>query len=201
MAYSTQLLSEAVYGRHNIADWTKEFISGIDSEDIALAHQVAEDFLTKDREDLEDEARIKEIQSNYGLHEAKTLIVDSILEAIILIRPDLVIRGGREVALPGVAPIQAIATQIGNKLHYDQIDAVTTGIQLLSAFQHIGIFDVRVVKEADRAVNRNGVIEVHGDSAVVIPTMEVSLELYSAIRATKYLPPMLCQGNDWAPRG
>jgi len=200
MSYNSQLLAEAVWGKHNIAEWTKEFIKGIDQDDIDLALQVAEDFLTKDRTDLEDEARIKEIQSNYGLHEAKQLIVDSILEAIILIRPDLVIRGGKEVALPGVAPIQAIGTQIGNKLHYDQIDAVTTGIQLLSAFQHIGIFDVRVVKEEDRAVNRNGHIEVHGDSAVVVPTMEVSLELYSAIRATKYLPPLLIQPMDYSPR-
>jgi hypothetical protein len=198
--YNTQLLTEITLGKHNISQWVQDFIKDINQEDINLALTVAETFLTEDRSDLDDEARIKEIQSNYGLGEASQLIVDSILEAVVLIQPTIVVRGGKEVAMAGVAPIQAIATQIGNKLHRGPIDAVTTGIQLLSAFQHIGIFDVRVVKEGDRAVNRNGIIEAHGDSAVIIPTMEVSLDLYSAIRATRYLPPMLMTPNEWEAR-
>lgn len=196
MDYRTQLITESILGKHHISDWVKNAIKEIDQEDINVALDLAGTFLTRDRDDLEEEARIKEIMSDYGLEEAKQLIVDSILEVVILIKPEIHIRGGKPVLFQGVSPIQAVGTQIGLRLHRDQLDAVQTGIALLSEFQHIGIFEVRVVKEADRSQNRNGVIEVHGDSAVVMPTLEVDIELYQRINMTQYLPPMLVQPQD-----
>ena len=190
--YNTQIMTEIVQGRHNIMEWVKEEIASIRQSDIDLALARAELFLSKDRtEDLESKARIEEISLMYGLEEAKQLLVDSLLTAIVLIKPEILIRGGKEVAYPGVAPIQAIATTIGLALHYDQVDAVQTGIEILAEFEDLGIFDVRVVKEEDRAVNRGAHIEVHGDSAVVIPTMAISIDLYKRINLTRYLPPSL----------
>jgi len=195
--YSTQLLTEATLGKHNITDWVRDEIASIRQEDIDSALNRAQLFLTKERSDLEQKGRVEELLLIYGLQDACQLIVDSLLKAVILIKPDLLMRGGKEVAFPGVAPIQAIATQIGLALHHDQIDAVQTGIEILSEFNDMGIFEVRVVKEADRAVNQNGHVEVHGDSAVVIPSMRISVELYSKINATQYLPPMLVKPLDY----
>jgi len=183
-------------GKHNITKWVKEEIASIKQSDIDHALERAELFLTKDREDLESKARVEELSLIYSLEEAKQLVVDSLLSAIILIKPEFLIRGGKEVAFAGVAPIQAIATQIGLALHQDQIDAVSTGVEILAEFADMGIYDVRIVKEADRAVNRIQ-LEVHGDSAVVIPTMHISLDLYKRIKFTQYLPPMLVKPLDY----
>jgi len=195
--YSTQLLTEAVQGKHNITKWIQEEISSIDQASIDLALDRAELFLTKERSDLDSKARIEELCLLYTLEDAKQLIVNTLLSSIILIKPDILIRGGKEVAFAGVAPLQAVATQIGLALHHDQIDAVQTGIDILSEFHDMGIFDVRVVKEEDRAVNRGGHTEIHGDSAVVIPTMHVSIDLYKRIKFTQYLPPMLIKPLDY----
>ena len=195
--YSTQLEKELTVGKHNITHWVKEEIASIKQSDIDSALDRAKLFLTKERDDLDQKARVEELSLLYTLDEASQLIVDSLLSAIILIKPDILIRGGKDVAFAGVAPIQAVATQIGLALHRDQVDAVQTGIELLAEFNDMGIFDVRVVKEADRAVNRGGHIEVHGDSAVVIPQMKVSIELYKRIKFTKYLPPMLTKPLDY----
>ncbi len=196
MELRTQLITEAVQGKHNISSWVQEEIKSIDDNDIDIALERAELFLTKPRDDLEAEARIKEIMSDYGLEEAKQLIVDTLLEIIILIRPEIHIRGGREVLFQGVSPIQAVGTQIGLRLHRDRLDAVESGIDILSEFQDLGIYEVRVVAEADRAQNRNGHIEVKGDSAIVKPTLDVSIDLYHRINMTQYLPPMLVQPQD-----
>ena len=193
---STQLIVEAVHGAHNISTWVQEEIAGIDVEDIETALQRAELFLTRDRDDLDEEARIKEIMSSYGLEEAKQLIVDTLLEVIILIKPEIHVRAGKEVLFQGVSPIQAVGTQIGLRLHKNQIDAVETGIAILAEFEDLGIFEVRVVREADRAQNRGGHIEVHGDSAVVVPKLSVGIDLYHKINLTQYLPPMLVQPQD-----
>lgn len=195
--YSTQLISESVWGKHNITEWVKQEISTIAQSDIDLALARAELFLTRDRDNLTSKARIEEIALLYPIEEAKQLIVDSLLSAIILIRPEILIRGNKEVAFSGVAPLQAIATQLGLALHHDQIDAVQTGIEILADFADMGIYDVRIVKEADRSVNKGGHTTVHGDSAVVIPTLQVSLDLYLRIKATKYLPPMLVKPLDY----
>lgn len=195
--YSTQLITEAVMGRHNISDWVKEEVASIRQSDIDSALERAKLFLTKERDNLEQKARVEELSLLYTLEEASQLIVDSLLSAIILIKPDILIRGGNEVAFAGVAPIQAIATQIGLGLHHNQLDAVQTGIEILSEFNDLGIFDIRIVREEDRAVNRGGHIEIHGDSAVVIPTMKISLDLYKAIKVTRYLPPMLVKPLDY----
>lgn len=195
--YSTQLITEAVQGKHNITEWVQEEIASINQSDINSALDRAELFLTKDRDDLDQKARVEEIALVYPLEEAKQLLVDSLLTAIILIKPDILIRGGKEIAFAGVAPLQAVATQIGLGLHHDQIDAVQTGIEILAEFQDMGIFDVRIVKEEDRSANRGGHIEVHGDSAVVVPTMRISLDLYTKINLTQYLPPMLVQPLDY----
>ena len=197
MSYETQLLTEAVMGTHNISEWVKEEISSIKQSDIDTALARAELFLTRERDNLDSKARIEELCLLYTLDEAKQLIVDSLLSAIILIKPDILVRGGKEVAFAGVSPLQAVATQIGLALHHDQLDAVQTGIEILSEFHDLGIFDVRVVKEEDRAQNKNGHIEIHGDSAVVVPTMAVSIELYKRIQFTKYLPPMLVKPLDY----
>ena len=189
--YTTQLVSETVWGKHNISDWVAEEIASIQQSDIDIALARAKLFLTQEREDLDSKARIEELSLLYTLEEASQMIVDSLLSAIILIKPEILIRGGQEVAFAGVSPIQAVATQIGLSLHRDQLDAVQTGIELLSAFHDLGIFQVRVVKEADRAVNHGGHIEVHGDSAVVVPLLDVSMELYTKIQLTRYLPPSL----------
>ena len=196
MDFKTQLITEAVQGKHNISTWVQEEIAGIDVEDIEMALQRAELFLTRDRDDLEEEARIKEIMSSYGLDEAKQLIVDTLLEIIILIKPEIHVRAGKEVLFQGVSPIQAVGTQIGLRLHKNQIDAVETGIAILAEFEDLGIFEVRVVREADRAQNKGGHIEVHGDSAVVVPKLNVSIDLYHKINLTQYLPPMLVQPQD-----
>ena len=197
MSYETQLLTEAVMGTHNISEWVKEEISSIKQSDIDTALARAELFLTRERDNLDSKARIEELCLLYTLDEAKQLIVDSLLSAIILIKPDILVRNGKEVAFAGVSPLQAVATQIGLALHHDQLDAVQTGIEILSEFHDLGIFDVRVVKEEDRAQNKNGHIEIHGDSAVVVPTMAVSIELYKRIQFTKYLPPMLVKPLDY----
>jgi len=189
--YGTQLITEATLGKHNISEFVKQEIASIDQSDIDIALQRAELFLTKERSNLEQKARVEEITLIYPLEEAKQLIVNSLLSAIILIKPDILMRGGKEVAFAGVSPMQAVATQIGLALHHDQIDAVQTGIEILSEFHDIGIFDVRIVKEADRAINKGGHIEVHGDSAVVVPCMKISLNLYTKINMTMYLPPSL----------
>ena len=192
----TQLITEAVLGKHNISHWVKEEIDGIDQDDIDAALERAELFLTREREDLEEEARIKEIMTDYGLEEAKQLIVDTLLEVIILIKPEIHIRRGKEVLFHGVSPIQAVGTQIGLRLHRDQIDAVCTGIAILSEFVDMGIFEVRIVREEDRAANHNGVVEVHGDSAIIMPTLDVGIALYHRINMSQYLPPMLVQPQD-----
>ena len=83
---NTQLIIEGVNGSHNISEWVKEEIASINQSDINTALERAELFLTRDREDLNEEARIKEIMSDYGLEEAKQLIVDTLLEIIILIK-------------------------------------------------------------------------------------------------------------------
>lgn len=195
MELRTQLITEAVQGKHNITHWIKEEIRGIEQSDIDTALERAELFLTRDRDSLDEEARIKEIMSDYGLEEAKQLIVDSLLEIIIMIKPEIHVRGGKEVLFQGVSPIQAVGTQIGLRLHRDQIDAVETGIAILSEFQDLGIFEVRIVKEEDRAQNRD-FIEVHGDSAIVMPLLDVNIDLYHRINMTQYLPPMLVQPQD-----
>jgi hypothetical protein len=195
--YSTQLITESVLGKHNITEWVKQEISTIAQSDIDLALARAELFLTRDRDNLTSKARIEEITLLYTMEKAKQLIVDSLLSAIILIRPEILIRGNKEVAFSSVAPLQAIATQLGLALHHDQIDAVQTGIEILADFADMGIYDVRIVKEADRAVNKWGHITVHGDSAVVMPTLQISLDLYLRIKATKYLPPMLVKPLDY----
>ena len=197
MAFTTQLLAESIWGTHNITDWVQQEISTIRQSDIDMALERAELFLTRERTDLAQKARVEEITLNYGLEEAKQLLVNQLLTTIILIKPQILIRGGREVAFAGVSPIQAVATQIGLALHHDQLDAVETGIEILSEFNDMGIFEVKIVKEADRAQNSHGHIEVHGDSAVVQPTMAISLDLYHRIQCTQYLPPMLVQPLDY----
>jgi hypothetical protein len=193
MSYTTQLITESVQGKHNIAKWVQEEIASIDSEDMEAVTARARLFLSQQREDLEEYARLQEIVTDYGLDDAVDLMVSALLEAIILIKPDLVIRAGREVAFAGVSPIQAVASMIGLQLHKDRVDAVSTGINILAEFHDLGIYDVRIVAEADRAVNRGGHIEVHGDSAVIVPLMDISVELYKRIQFTRYLPPMLVQ--------
>jgi len=197
MSYTTQIITESVLGKFNITHWVKEEISTIKQSDIDTALERAQLFLTKSRDNLDSKARVEEIILMYGLEDAKQLIVDSLLSSIILIKPDIATRGGKEVAFAGVAPIQAIATQIGLALHHDQVDAVQTGIELLAEFADMGIYDVRIVKESNRAVNRGGHITVHGDSAVILPAMKVSLELHKRIHFTKYLPPMLVKPLDY----
>ena len=197
MSFSVQLLTESVQGKHNITDFVQAEIATIKQSDIDMALDRAELFLTRERTDLAQKARVEEIALDYSLEEAKQLIVNQLLSTIILIKPDVVVRGGREVAFAGVAPIQAVATQIGLGLHRNQIDAVETGIEILSEFNDMGIFEVKVVKEEDRAQNKHGHLEVHGDSAVVQPTMHISLELYHRIQCTQYLPPMLVQPLDY----
>lgn len=195
--FSTQIITEAVMGKHNITDWVKEEIATIKQSDINLALARAKEFLTKKRDNLEQKARIEEITLLYGEDEASQLIVNALLETIILIKPTISIRGGKEVLFHGVAPIQAIATQLGLHLHRDQIDAVETGIEILSEFNDMGIYQVKVVAEADRSANRGGHIEVHGDSAVVEPMLNVSIDLYHKINITQYLPPMLVKPFDY----
>lgn len=197
MDYSQQLISEAVMGRHNITDWVREEIATIKQSDINLALSHAKAFLTQERDDLDSKARIEELLLLYTLEDASQLIVDSLLSAIILIKPEILVRGGVDTIFHGVAPMQAIATQIGLPLHYNQLDAVQTGIELLAHFEHLGIYNVRVVKEENRSANQGTHIEVHGDSAVVIPCMTVSLQLYSKIQATRYLPPMLVKPLEY----
>lgn len=189
--YSTQLITESVKGKHNISDFVQEEISSIQQSDIDIALERAEVFLTKDHSDLESKARIEEITLNYTLEEAKQLIVNQLLSTIIQIKPEILTRGGNLVAYPGVAPMQSVATQLGLALHHDQLDAVQTGIEILSEFHDLGIYRVNVTKEEDRSANRGGHIEVHGDSALIHPTMHISLELHLRIKATQYLPPML----------
>ena len=197
MEYSTQLVTESVLGKHNISDFVKKEIQSIKQSDINLALERAELFLTKGRNNLESLARIQEISLMYGLEEAKQLVVDSLLSAIIMITPEILVRGGKEVAYPGISPIQAIATQIGLALHHDQLDAVQTGIEILADFNDLGIYTTKIIKEEDRSANRGGIIEVHGDSAVIIPTMQISLELHLRIKATMYLPPMLVKPLEY----
>ena len=195
--YSTQLISESVWGKHNITEWVKQEISTIAQSDIDMALMRAELFLTQHFENLEQKARVEEITLIHTLEEAKQILVDSLLSAIIMITPDIRVRGGKEIAFPGASPIQAVATQIGLSLCEDQVSAVQTGIEILAFFSDMGIYDVRIVKEADRSVNKGGHTTVHGDSAVVIPTLQVSLDLYLRIKATKYLPPMLVKPLDY----
>jgi len=97
-----------------------------------------------------------------------------------MIKPEFLVRGGREVAFPGVAPIQAIATQIGLHLHHDQIDAVQTGLEILADFQDIGIYNLMFGKD-----------ENHHDTCVVQSNFSDVDNLQSKIKATMYLPPML----------
>ena len=194
--YSTQITTELDKGKHNITEWVQQEIASIKQSDIDLALERAEYFLTKERDNLEQKARVEEITLMYDIDEAKELLVDSLLTAIILIKPEILVRGGRETIYHGASPMQAIATQIGLPLHRDQLDAVQTGIEILADFHDLGIFDVRIVREEDRAVNRQGHIEVHGDSAVVIPTINVSIALYQKIKLTQYLPPMLVKPLD-----
>lgn len=195
--FDTQLITEAVMGKHNITDFVAEEISTITPSDIQLALDRAQTFLKRTRDNLEQKARVEEILLMYPMDEACQLIVNALLETIILIKPSIATRRGKEVLFPGVAPIQAIATQIGLHLHRNQIDAVETGIELLSDFEDLGIYEVRVVAEEDRAQNKGGHIEVHGDSAVVIPTLEVSARLYHRINMTQYLPPMLVKPLEY----
>jgi len=195
--YEIQLKTELTIGAHNVTRWVQEEIANINQSDTDLALQHAKQFLTLEREDLEQKARIEEIVLIYGLAEASQLIVNALLETIILIKPEILVRGGREVVYHGVSPMQAVATSIGLQLNSEVIDAVQTGIELLSHFEPLGIYDVRIVREADRAVNRGGHIEVAGDSAVIAPTLSVNIELYKRIKFTQYLPPMLVKPLEY----
>jgi hypothetical protein len=181
MSYSIQLLTEAVQGKHNIQYWVLEAIETIDKEDIELLHKRALTFIDLQHEDKSAYARISELHYHFDTKEAiADAIVTALLEAVIAIKPEFKIRGGREVAFPGVAPIQAIATQVGLHLHKDQLDAVETGIDLIAEFQDIGMYELYFGEDE------------HGrDTCVVKSNFSDVEELHSRIKATKYLPPML----------
>ena len=183
MAYSVQLLTEVTKGKHNIQDWILEEVSQIDKEDIEFVHTRALTFLDNQAKELGSKARIEELAYYFESKEATaTAITNAVLQTVIAIKPQFLIRGGVEVAFPGVSPIQAIATQIGLHLHHDQLDAVQTGMEILADFQDIGIYTLRF-----------GTNEHQYDTAIVQSNFSEIEELQSKIKATMYLPPMLIQ--------
>ena len=181
MSYTTQLITEAVMGKHNIMEWLLEEVSQLDSRDLQLVQQRALLFLETQHLELESRARIEELFYHFDSKEAcATALTNAVLQTIILIKPEYLIRGGVEVAFPGVAPIQAIATQIGLHLHHDQLDAVETGLEILADFQDIGMYNLKFGTDE------------HGHDTCVVQSNFSDIEtLQSRIKATQYLPPML----------
>ena len=183
MSYSKQLLTEVTKGKHNIQQWVLEEIAGLDPENLVAVQQRAMLFLDTQEKELESKARIEELFYYFDSREAcAEAITNAVLQTIILIKPDYVMRGGVEQAFQGVSPIQAVATQIGLHLHHDQIDAVSTGMEIVAEFADIGMYDLFFGEDE------------HGlDTCVVQSNFSDIDTLQSKIKATQYLPPMLTQ--------
>ena len=181
MSYTVQLLTEATMGKTNIQQWILEEVSEIAQEDLDLIQTRALAFISEPSESLEAIARVSELLYHFDSPEAcAEAITTAVLQAVIAIKPEYLIRGGREVAFSGVAPIQAIATQIGLHLHHDQLDAVSTGMEILADFADIGIYDLHF-----------GTDEHGHDTAVVRSNFSDIEKLQSRIKAVRFLPPMV----------
>lgn len=179
--YTKQLLTESVMGKHNIQDWILEEVSKINEEDLLLVKHRAKAFITKQADELESHARISELQYYFEDEDAiAEAITNAVLQTVMSIKPEYLMRGGIEHAFPGVAPIQAIATQIGLHLHKCQVDAVQTGLEILADFQDIGIYNLKF-----------GTDEHDFDTCVVQSNFDEIEGLQAKIKATQYLPPML----------
>ena len=181
MSYTKQLITEAVMGKHNINQWVLEEVSQLDKSDLELVQQRALIFLDTQARELESKARLEELFYHFDSKEAcATALTNALLQTVIMIKPEYLIRGGVETAFPGVAPIQAIATQIGLHLHHDQLDAVETGLEIIAEFQDIGMYSLMF-----------GVDEHGHDTCVVQSNFSGIERLQSRIKATQYLPPMV----------
>lgn len=183
MSYSKQLVAEAVWGRHNLKTWVLEEVKSLDADDLAMVTARAMVFLDTQAKGFDAIARVEELFYHFDSKEAcATAVANALLETIIMIKPEYLMRGGVETAFPGVSPIQAVATQIGLHLHKNQLDAVKTGLEVLSEFQDIGMYELRFGEDE------------HGhDTCVVQSNFSGVDRLQSRIKATKYLPPMLVQ--------
>jgi len=197
MSYRIQIDTEETRGRFNISQWIQEEIENFNAKDVATLVERAEHLLTKDYDDLAVQALFRELVSIHGVTEASKVITEKLLEVIIMIKPSIVIRRGKEVLLPGVAPVQSLAMQMGQHLFRDPADQAVAGIAILAEFSDIGLYDAKVTMEADRAQNRGGHIEVHGDSVIIQPTIDIPVSLYKRIKFTMYLPPMLTEPMMW----
>lgn len=181
--YDIQLITESVKGKHNIATWCVEEIAGLDPENLVAVQQRAILFLDTQEKELESKARIEELFYHFDSKEAcAEAITNAVLQTVILIKPEYLMRGGVEMAFPGVSPIQAVATQIGLHLHHDQIDAVSTGMEIIADFADIGMYSLFFGEDE------------HGHDTCVVQSNFTDIEtLQSKIKATQYLPPMLTQ--------
>jgi len=87
-----------------------------------------------------------------------------------------------------VSPIQSLASQIGLALGYDNIlDGVKTGAELIAVCEQSGAYTI--YKHTDE-LNETGTLSVRSNFKLDDATADL-------IAKTKYLPPMLCEPNDW----
>jgi len=87
-----------------------------------------------------------------------------------------------------VSPIQSLASQIGLALGYDNIlDGVKTGAELIAVCEHSGAYTI--YRHTDE-LNETGTLSVRSNFKLDDATADL-------IAKTKFLPPMLCEPNDW----
>lgn len=87
-----------------------------------------------------------------------------------------------------VSPIQSLASQIGLALGYDNIlDGVKTGAELIAVCEQSGAYTI--YKHTDE-LNETGTLSVRSNFKLDDKTADL-------IAKTKFLPPMLCEPNDW----
>jgi len=87
-----------------------------------------------------------------------------------------------------VSPIQSLASQLGMALGYDNIlDSVKTGSELIAVCEKSGAYTI--YKHTDE-LNETGTLSVRSNFKLDDKTADL-------IAKTKYLPPMVCEPNDW----
>lgn len=87
-----------------------------------------------------------------------------------------------------VSPIQSLSSQLGLFLGYDKIlDGIKTAAELIAVCEKSGAYTI--YKHTDE-VNETGTLSVRSN-------FKLDDQTAGLISKTKYLPPMLCEPNEW----
>lgn len=92
------------------------------------------------------------------------------------------------LVVKGMSPIQALATQIGNRIGYeDLLEGVKTAAEIIAVCEVSGLYDIYHSSNPD---NETGTLAIR-------PNFTLSDDVLDFVEQTKYLPPMLCKPRDW----